>query len=136
MQIKSRTAGALAVLALLLAFAALSRWYGPMRTMPVLDSKRATIKVIATTDSGPGSLREALFAADTAPAAASILIEVDHIVLEVRCRRSSTHMGYRSRDLRPASISMRMAYRPPRSSSTSTPTRLPSRAWRYGIVQE
>jgi Right handed beta helix region len=82
MQIKSRTTGALAVLALLLAFAALSRWYGPMRSMPVLDSKRASIKVIATADSGPGSLREALFAADTAPGAASVLIEVDHIVLE------------------------------------------------------
>lgn len=82
MRNKGRTTAALAVVGLLLAIAALSRWYGPMRSMPVLDSNRTAIKVVASSDSGPGSLREALFAADTAPAAASVLIEVDHIALE------------------------------------------------------
>jgi hypothetical protein len=82
MRIRPRTVGAMAVLGLLLAFVGLSHWYGPTRTRPLLDSKHLTIKVTASTDSGPGSLREALFAADTAPGAASVLIEVDHVALE------------------------------------------------------
>jgi parallel beta-helix repeat protein len=81
-RIKRRTIGALAVLALLLAFVGLSRWYGPTRSAPVLNAKRLTVRVVAGTDSGPGSLREALFAADAAPTGASVLIEVDRIALE------------------------------------------------------
>jgi parallel beta-helix repeat protein len=82
MRLKGRTLGAVAVLVLLLAFVALSRWYGPTRSVPVLNAKRLTVKVVSGTDSGPGSLREALFAADAAPTAASVLIEVDRIALE------------------------------------------------------
>ena len=82
MRIRGRTIGALTALALLLAFVGLSRWYGPMRSAPVLNAKRLTVKVVAGADSGPGSLREALFAADAAPTAASVLIEVERIALE------------------------------------------------------
>jgi hypothetical protein len=81
-RIKPRTAGAIAALGLLVAFVGLSRWFGPTRSAPTLNSTRLTLKVVAPADSGPGSLREALFAADAAPNAASILIEVDHIALE------------------------------------------------------
>jgi hypothetical protein len=82
MRIRRRTAGAIAALALLIIFVALSRWFGPTRSAPVLSSARLSVRVVASADSGPGSLREALFVADAAPSAASILIEVDHIALE------------------------------------------------------
>ncbi len=82
MRTKGRTIGALAALALLLAFIGLSRWYGPMRSAPVLSSARLTFKVVANADSGPGSLREALFAADAASKPAIVSVDVDHIALE------------------------------------------------------
>jgi len=82
MRVRGRTIGALAALALLLGFVGLSRWYGPLRSAPVLNSARLTFKVVADGDSGPGSLREALFAADAASGPAIISVEVDHVVLE------------------------------------------------------
>jgi parallel beta-helix repeat protein len=77
-----RAVSALVALVLLLAFVGLARWFGPTRSAPVLNSGRLVVKVVASTDGGPGSLREALFAADAAATAATILIQVDRIVLE------------------------------------------------------
>jgi hypothetical protein len=82
MAVRARTAAAIAALALLVVFVGLSRWFGPFRSRPVLHSARLTERVVASADSGPGSLREALFAADAAGSAATILIEVERVALE------------------------------------------------------
>ena len=79
---RQRAMTALVAVLLLLAFFGLARWYGPTRSAPLLNSARLVVKVVSGADSGPGSLREAVFSADAAPKAATILIEVDHILLE------------------------------------------------------
>jgi len=82
MATRQRTITAVVAVLLLLGFAALARWYGPTRSAPLLDAARLVVKVVSGADSGPGSLREAVFAADAAPKGATVMIEVDRITLE------------------------------------------------------
>lgn len=70
------------VLAVLVAIVVLGRWYESLRTTPVLAPATLSVTVTSGDDRGAGSLREALFAADAAPAPSRILLRVSTIRLE------------------------------------------------------
>jgi parallel beta-helix repeat protein len=81
MSAKQRSAVSLAVLVVLAAFVLAGRWYATHRSTPALTATTLTVNVTSADDRGPGTLREALFTADTAPSAANIVIQVSSIVL-------------------------------------------------------
>jgi Right handed beta helix region/Periplasmic copper-binding protein (NosD) len=70
------------VVLVLAAFVLLARWYAPRRLQPALTAQSFTLQVVSGADHGAGSLREALFTADTAAGPASIRIRVAKITLE------------------------------------------------------
>jgi hypothetical protein len=74
----------LSALALLViaAFVVLGRWYALRRATPTLAASSQTLTVTTDADGGPGSLREALFVADTAASAARIQVHVASIRLQ------------------------------------------------------
>ena len=82
MAIRSRTAVSVGVLVVLAAFVLLGRWYSQQRSSPALTPSSATVAVTSSDDRGPGTLREAIFVADTAGSAARIVVRVNRIVLE------------------------------------------------------
>lgn len=82
MAIRSRSAVSIGVLIVLAAFVLLGRWYSQQRSSPALAPASATVAVTSSADRGPGTLREAIFVADTAGSPARILVRVSRIVLE------------------------------------------------------
>jgi hypothetical protein len=66
----------------LAAFVFLGRWYSQQRSSPALAPASASVSVTSSADQGPGTLREAIFVADTAPSPARILVRVNRIALE------------------------------------------------------
>lgn len=82
MAIRSRTAISVGVLIVLAAFVLLGRWYSQQRSSPALAPASATFAVTSSSDRGPGTLREAIFVADTADGPARIQVRVGRIVLE------------------------------------------------------
>jgi parallel beta-helix repeat protein len=81
MRVSHRFALAVGVLALLGAFVPLSRWYQTTRAAPGKPAGSTSLSVTSGGDRGPGSLREALFVAATAPDGASIVIRVNKIAI-------------------------------------------------------
>jgi parallel beta-helix repeat protein len=84
MQLPKRVVVAVALLLALVAGIVLLRRFGGERA-PVAaadTSARAAIEVTSDGDRGPGSLREALFSADTAPGAINIIVRVKNIALQ------------------------------------------------------
>ena len=82
MAIRSRTAVSIGVLIVLAGFVLLGRWYSQQRSSPALAPASSTISVTSSADRGPGTLREAIFVADTAASPARIQVRVNRIVLE------------------------------------------------------
>jgi hypothetical protein len=66
----------------LAGFVLLGRWYAQQRATPVLAPTTLAVPVDSGADRGPGTLREALFVADTASSAARVIIHVARITLE------------------------------------------------------
>lgn len=82
MALRHRSGLTVLVVLVLAAFVLLGRWYALRRAAPVLTPTTFTATVTASADRGPGSLREALFAADTAASPADVLIKVNSITLQ------------------------------------------------------
>jgi parallel beta-helix repeat protein len=82
MAFRRRSIISVVVLLMLAGFVLLAHWYGSRHTTPMLHPAVLTLNVTQGGDRGPGSLREALFAADTANSAAYIVIGVNSITLE------------------------------------------------------
>ena len=82
MAIRGRATVSIGVLLVLAAFVVLGRWYSQQRSSPALAPTSATIAVTSSADRGPGTLREAIFVADTAATPARIQVQVSRIVLE------------------------------------------------------
>lgn len=82
MAIRSRSLVSLGVLIVLAGFVLLGRWYSQQRSSPALAPASATVAVTSSADRGPGTLREAIYVADTAGSAARIQVSVSRIVLE------------------------------------------------------
>ncbi len=82
MPVRRRVKIAIAAFVLLAAFALLARWYGPRHGGAPLPSTHLRIDVTEAGDHGPGTLREAVFVADAADKAASIVVRVPRITLE------------------------------------------------------
>ncbi len=81
MALRTRSVLSIAVLLVIAAFVLLARWYALHRPTPALTSAAFTVTVTSSADRGPGTLREALFVADSAPAAANIVVRVGSIAL-------------------------------------------------------
>jgi hypothetical protein len=82
MAFRRRSIISVIVVLMLAGFVMLAHWYGLRHTTPMLRPAILTLNVTQGGDSGPGSLREALFAADTANSASDIVIGVNSIALE------------------------------------------------------
>lgn len=82
MAIRGRSAVSIGVLIVLAAFVLLGRWYSQQRASPALAPASATVAVTSSADRGPGTLREAIFVADTAASPARIVVRVSRIALE------------------------------------------------------
>jgi hypothetical protein len=82
MAFRRRSIVSVAVLLMLAGFVILAHWYAQRHTTPMLHPAMLTLNVTQGADRGPGSLREALFAADTANSAANIVIGVNRVELE------------------------------------------------------
>jgi|SRR6266850_1209271 len=93
MSISRRTTLAIGVLVVLGAFVALGRWYQTTRALPAPAATSLTVRVTSGGDRGPGSLREAVFVADAAAGAASIVLAVPHIELETTLPPLVNHHG-------------------------------------------
>ena len=81
MRISLRLKLAMGLLALLGAFALVSRWPGSAVFTGNRSTANLEIDVTTSADRGPGSLREALFRADGAPGSARITIRVTKVSL-------------------------------------------------------
>jgi hypothetical protein len=79
---KTRPALSLGVLLIIAAVVVLGRWYALHRAAPALTAAALSVTVTSGADRGPGTLREALFVADAAPAPAHIVVRVAAIRLE------------------------------------------------------
>ena len=82
MRLSARFMVAVALLAALGAFVLASRWYGSVLPALTRSTAQLQLSVTSSADRGPGSLREALFAADAAPGSATIVVRVTRIVAE------------------------------------------------------
>jgi Right handed beta helix region len=80
--VRFRAAMSIGVLLVVAAVVVLGRWYAAHRTGPALTQSALNITVTSSGDRGPGTLREALFVADAAPAQAHIEVRVSSIRLE------------------------------------------------------
>lgn len=76
MTVRMRPLLSIGVLVVLGAIVVLGRWYAAHRTAPALAPATLTITVTSGQDRGAGTLREALFAADAAPAPSRIIVRV------------------------------------------------------------
>ena len=93
MSISRRTTLAVGVLVVLGAFALLGRWYQTQRAAPTPAATSLTVRVTSGGDRGPGSLREAVFVADAAAGAATIVLAVPRIELETTLPPLVNHHG-------------------------------------------
>ncbi|HTV52686.1 MAG TPA: right-handed parallel beta-helix repeat-containing protein [Steroidobacteraceae bacterium] len=73
---------AVVVVVLLAALGVLGRWYEQQHAARESLSSNVAVHVTSGNDRGPGTLREALFIVATAPAAASIVLDVAKVSLE------------------------------------------------------
>jgi parallel beta-helix repeat protein len=76
-----RSIVAIAVFVLLGALALAGRWYEMQRAAPGASSSSLAVNVTSGADSGPGTLREALFVVATAPTEARITLKVPKVTL-------------------------------------------------------
>ncbi|HEX4049947.1 MAG TPA: right-handed parallel beta-helix repeat-containing protein [Steroidobacteraceae bacterium] len=82
MAARTRSVLSIVVLLIVAGFALLGRWYAGHHTQSALAPSAFTVAVTSSADRGPGTLREALFVADAAPAAANVVIRVASIALQ------------------------------------------------------
>ena len=82
MAIRRRSIISAVALVMLGGFVMWAHWYAQRRARPLLHPAVLMLTVTQGSDGGPGSLREALFSADTANAASEIAIAVNHITLD------------------------------------------------------
>jgi len=82
MATRTRSVLSIVVLVIVAGFALLGRWYAGHHTSSALAPSAFNVTVTSGADRGPGTLREALFVADAAPAEANVVIRVASIALQ------------------------------------------------------